>query len=161
MSEMHNKLHHGSRFLSFSLGEEEYAIPLLSVREVIAVPNVTPIPYTPPHFLGIMNLRGNVISLIDLRKKFAIKPKENAETSVIICDLGDVALGVVVDSVNQVLTPRENDISAKPSIESNRNTDFITSVYRRDKHLVLFLDIEKALTGEDKAAIQKSTQKAA
>lgn len=60
------------KFLGFSLGTEEYAIPLLSVKEVIALPEITPVPFSPPHFLGIINLRGQIISVMDLRKKFAL-----------------------------------------------------------------------------------------
>lgn len=150
-----------SRFLSFSLGTEEYAVPLLSVREVIAIPEFTPIPYTPAHFLGIMNLRGQVISVIDLRTKFAIKPVGKEETSVIICDIAPYVLGVVVDSVNSVLNPKPEDISPRPDIESNRNTEFISAVYRKDKHLVLILDIYKTLTAEDRSAMNKGVKKAA
>ena len=152
-----------ARYLSFSLGTEEYALPLLAVKEVIAVPEFTPIPYTPTHFLGIMNLRGQVISVIDLRTKFGIKPTQSDETSVIICDMAPLVLGVVVDSVNSVLSPKALDISPKPDIESNRNTEYITAVYRRDKHLVLLLDIARTLTSEDRRAMDKglTTKKAA
>lgn len=150
-----------SKYISFSLGTEEYAIPLLAVKEVIAVPEFTPIPYTPNHFLGIMNLRGQVISVIDLRTKFGIKPTQSEETSVIICDIAPLVLGVMVDSVNSVLSPSSEDISPKPDIESNRNTEFITAVYRREKHLVLLLDIAKTLTSEDRNAMQRSVKKAA
>jgi purine-binding chemotaxis protein CheW len=87
----------GNRYLSFSLGTEEYAIPLLAVKEVIAMPEFTSVPYTPSHFLGIMNLRGQVISVMDLRKKLGIKPGSTAETAVIICDLSPLCIGVVVD----------------------------------------------------------------
>ena len=73
----------GQRYLSFSLGSEDYAIPLLSVKEVIAVPEITPIPFTPSHFLGIMNLRGQVISIIDLRSKLGIKTKRERRN---VCD---------------------------------------------------------------------------
>ena len=72
------------RFLCFSLGVEEYAIPLLEVREVIAMPEYTPVPYTPPYFLGIMNLRGQVISVMDLRQKLGVTARGDAETTVII-----------------------------------------------------------------------------
>ncbi len=139
----------GDRFLSFSLGQEEYAIPLLEVKEVIAVPDITPIPFTPAHFLGIMNLRGQVISVIDLRTKLGVKPEASAETAVIICDLSPLCLGVVVDSINSVVAPGANEMSAKPDVQSNKNTDFITGVFKRDKDLILLLDIGKALDVED------------
>lgn len=143
----------GDRFLSFSLGNEEYAIPLLSVKEVIAMPEFTAVPQTPPHFLGIMNLRGQVISVMDLRVKFGIKPATSQETSVIICDLKSMAIGVVVDSINSVLSPEVEDLSPKPEIQSSKSTEYITGVYRKDKRMVLFLDIAKSLSVEDKLAV--------
>lgn len=145
-----------NRYLSFSLGSEEYAIPLLSVKEVIAVPEITPVPFTPSHFLGIMNLRGQVISVIDLRSKMGIKPGSSTETSVIICDISPLVLGVVVDSINSVLSPKENEVSPKPEIQSTRSTDYITNVYRKDKKLILFLDIAKALNAEDHSAVLRA-----
>jgi purine-binding chemotaxis protein CheW len=151
-----------ARYLSFSLGNEEYAIPLLSVREVIAMPEVTPIPYTPSYFLGIMNLRGQVISIMDLRSKLGIKAGAAAETSVIICDLNSLSIGVVVDSINCVLSPTEGEVSPKPELQSSKSSDFITGVYRKDKKLVLFLDVAKTLSVEDKTiAAQAPVKKAA
>jgi purine-binding chemotaxis protein CheW len=148
----------GERFLCFSLGAEEYAIPLLVVREVIAMPEYTPVPYTPPYFLGIMNLRGQVISVMDLRQKLELKPRRDAETTVIICDLNGVSLGVVVDAVNTVLSPSPEEVSPKPEIQSNRPTDYIKGVYRKDKRLILFLDLGKSLNLEDREAIEKSVK---
>ncbi|MCB0368672.1 MAG: purine-binding chemotaxis protein CheW [Bdellovibrionales bacterium] len=150
-----------NRYLNFSLGEEEFAIPLLSVKEVIAVPETTPIPHTPPHFVGIMNLRGQVISVIDLRKKFSISSKNTEETSFIILDLKSQFLGVVVDSVTSVLPIKNSEIMEKPSIESSKSTEYITGVFRKDDQLVLLLDVFKTLSQEDKSAMQRSMQKAA
>ena len=147
------------RFLAFSLNDEEYAIPLLHVKEVIAIPEVTPIPYTPPHFLGIMNLRGQVISIVDLRLKFKMKKAERtAETTVVICDFDSFCLGVVVDSVNSVLALTESDIAAKPEIESTINSSYITGVTKKDKKLVVLLDLAKALSVEDRQALDKASQ---
>ena len=128
-----------NRYLSFSLTGEHYAIPLLSVREVVAMPDVTPVPFTPPHFLGIMNLRGQVISIIDLRLKFNMKkPETTPETSVIICDLAPLCIGAVVDSVNSVLVLGTDNIGPRPDIQSNRNSDYITGVSKKDEKLILF-----------------------
>ncbi|MGK5085880.1 chemotaxis protein CheW [Bdellovibrionota bacterium FG-1] len=157
MSDSNQSHFTGNRFLSFSLGNEDYAIPLLCVKEVIAVPEVTPIPFTPSHFLGIMNLRGQVISVIDLRTKFGIKPQNTAENAVIICDLAPICLGVVVDSIDSVLTPAEGDLSGKPDIHGSKIADYITNVYRRkDKRLVLLLDIARVLSVEDMHAIKNT-----
>jgi purine-binding chemotaxis protein CheW len=145
------------RFLAFSLNDEEFAIPLLNVKEVIAMPDITPIPYTPQHFLGIMNLRGQVISIVDLRVKFKMKKAEKTqETTVVICDFDTFSLGVVVDSVNSVMTLTQADISAKPEIESTINSSFITGVTRRDKKLVVLINLAKTLSVEDRQAASKA-----
>lgn len=149
----------GERFLGFSLGEEDYGIPLLKVREVIGVPEITPVPQSPKHFLGIMNLRGQVISIIDLRTKLAITPRKAAETAVVICDIGGAHLGIVVDSVNQVYSPTKEGITEKPEIQNSKANGYVTGVYRFEKKLVLLLDIARTLDMDDQAAIQRSSGK--
>lgn len=134
-----------NRFLCFSLGNEEYAIPLLSVREVIAVPEITNVPKAASHFLGIMNLRGKVISVIDLRAKLSIKPSKSEESAIIICDLNPNSIGVVVDSINYVVHPEPEQISEKPEIQSQKNIDYIQGVFRDKGKLIVLLDISKTL----------------
>lgn len=148
----------GDRFLSFTLGKEEYAIPLLVVKQVIAIPDITSIPSTPPHYLGIINLRGQVISVIDFRAKLGIKADLGEENAIIICDLSPFCLGVLVDSINSVVAPKGDEISEKPPIQSNIGTDYITSVFRRGKQLVLLLDISKALDSEDLRSIETNSK---
>lgn len=145
-----------NRYLCFTLGPEEYAVPLLSVKEVIALPDITPIPQTPPHFLGIMNLRGQVIAIMDLRSKLSIKPSASAETAVIICDLKPDSIGVVVDSLNSVLHPDPDLLSEKPEIQSQHYTDYIQAVYREKDRLILFLDISKILDSGDHRAVTRA-----
>jgi purine-binding chemotaxis protein CheW len=138
------------RYISFNLGEEQFATPLLSVREVIGVPDTTPIPQAAAHFIGIMNLRGQVVSIMDLRKKLGIKPLANeAERAVMICDLGGLSLGIIVDSVNQVLTLDSDSISPKPSLGTSMEHEYIWGVYRKESTLILFLDIAKSLSLEE------------
>lgn len=144
------------RYLCFTLGKEEFAIPLLSVREVIAVPEVTPVPQTPPHFLGIMNLRGQVISVMDMRAKLSIKPNNGNETSVVICDIKPNPVGVVVDSINAVVKPLASEISSKPEIQSTRNPEYIQGVFRMKERLVLILDVSKCLSLGDHSAIARA-----
>jgi len=145
------------RYLCFSLGAEEYAIPLLSVKEVIALPDITPVPQTVPYFLGIMNLRGQVISVTDLRLKLSIKPNQTSETAVIICDLAPNCIGFVVDSINSVMSSSPEDISKKPDIQSQVSTDYIQSIYRNKDRLVLILDIAKTVTSSDHQLMARAT----
>jgi len=147
------------RYLSFSLGTEDYAIPLLSVREVIAIPEITPVPQSSSYFLGIMNLRGQVISVIDLRSKLSIKPSNSTESAIIICDLHPNSLGVVVDSINSVINANPHQISEKPEIHSQKNTDYIQNVYRDKDKLIVLLDISKVLNIQEMREITNANQK--
>lgn len=147
-----------TRFLSFSLGTEEYAIPLLTVREVIAVPEFTPLPFSPSYFLGLMNLRGQVISVLDLRTKFGITPSASTENAVIICDLGTTEIGVLVDSVNSVLCPSASEMSERPDTQGQKAAEVITAVFRNKDHLVLQIDIAKTLSNEDRTAAARASQ---
>ncbi len=137
------------RYLCFSLGNEKFALPLLQVREVIAPPKITPIPQAPAFCLGLMNLRGEVITVLDLRKKFSIQGEDSSELSVVICELGKVSVGLMVDQINQVLSPRPEDLSERPSVAGGKFSEAITGVCRLDKALVLFVDINRALDGVD------------
>jgi purine-binding chemotaxis protein CheW len=143
-----------SRFIEFSLGNEDYAIPLLMVREVISVPDTTPIPKSPTHFLGIMNLRGQVISVVDLRKKMKVETRKDKEEAVIIVDIGGMNIGVVVDSINKVLAFSSDNVSEMPEIDSQVNTQYIFGVYKKDTSLTVLLDIAKVLDLQDMEAIQ-------
>lgn len=149
------------RYIRFSLSEDEYAIPLLKVREVIAMPEVTPVPQTPSYFLGIINLRGQVITVIDLRVKLGLKAARSEEMAVIITDLGNTGVGIVVDSINSVLAPMAEEIAEKPNLAANKAAEYITGVYRKEKGLVLFLDINSLLSIEDHTSINANTRKAA
>ncbi len=142
------------RFLTFSLGNESFAIPLLQVKEVIALPEVTHVPQTPNYFLGIMNLRGQVITVLDLRVKLSIKPSETQETVVIICDLAPYSVGIVVDSVNSVLAATPDQIAPKPELTQSK-VDSITGVYQDKNNLILMLDIAHTLNLTDHAAVKK------
>lgn len=138
-----------NRYIEFSLGNEDYAIPLLMVREVISVPETTPIPKAPTHFLGIMNLRGQVISVVDLRKKMKVEPSKNVEEAVIIVDIGGLNIGVVVDSINKVLAFSTEEVSEVPEVEQQVNANFIMGVYKKEKSLTILLDIARVLDLKD------------
>ena len=150
-----------TRYLCFGLGKEEYSIPLLSIKEVIGLPEITPIPQSPNYFNGIMNLRGQVISIMDLRTKLGIKAAASDEVSVIILDLGAYNLGVIVDRVNSVLMISADEINDKPIVEANKSHEYIKGVFRKDEKLILLLDISKALSLEDQSMIKKNNNKIA
>lgn len=146
------------RFLCFGLAHEQFAVPLLSVKEVIAMPEITPVPNTPPYFQGIMNLRGQVISIIDLRTKFGFKGEKSAETCVIICDLAGLSLGVVVSGVHNVLAVETKDIGPRPDLNDGKTSEYVSGVVKKDKKLILLINIARALGVEDHKAIARSTE---
>ncbi len=149
-------------YLCFSLGKEKFAMPLLQVKEVIANAETTNIPQAPPYFRGIINLRGQVISVLDLRSKLKIgKAESTPETTIVILDIGEHSLGAIVDSVDSVASFEADEISAPPSHDSSAKIDFIVGVAKREKDLVLIIDIKKALNTDDMKAVRSQVQKVA
>lgn len=134
-----------NRFLCFRLENENYALPLADVKEVLAIPDITPIPQVPNYFLGIMNLRGQVISVIDLRLKIGLKGAKSAETCIIIIEHGETCVGIVVDEVRSVMTLQEGDLKPAPDMGGAKRAQYITGVVNRDEELILTLDIARAL----------------
>ena len=143
------KTAHDTRYLSFSLGTEDFAVPLLNVREVIGVPECTNLPFTPEYVVGIMNIRGQVITVIDLRKRLGMSIKAlNPESAVVVCEIDGVRVGALVDSVNQVLNPKPDELHDKPEVEKSVRSQYIERIFRRESHLVMFLDVSKILDVE-------------
>lgn len=146
------------RYLQFKLGEENYGMELLKVKEVIPVPDTTPLPNCPSYYTGIMNLRGQIISIIDLRKKLSINTKhENAEEAVIIVEIEGIGIGVVVDYIGKVLNLSSHDIAEVPEVSKQINAKYIQGVYKDGESLNIFLDISSILNINE----IKNTQKKA
>ncbi len=151
----------GGRYLCFSLGKEKFAIPLLQVKEVIANTETTNIPQAPAYFKGIMNLRGQVISVIDLRSKLKIVHQDvNSETTIVILDINGLSLGVIVDSVDSVIAYSDADISDPPVHDTTVKADYIVGVARGKDHLTLVLDLEKALNTQDMKSLRQQNKAA-
>lgn len=141
------KITDGQRFLEFSLGTESYAVELLHVREVITPPELTPIPKSPAHVLGLMNLRGLVLTVVDLRKKLNIQPgQDQTQSSVIIFDLGDRLLGGQVDSIHRVVAVPNESIRPVPEAESSVVTQNLKGVIQGSDKLTLWLDVQRLLS---------------
>jgi purine-binding chemotaxis protein CheW len=146
------------RYLQFDLGAESYAIHLLSVKEVIPRPDTTPLPNSPSFYVGIMNLRGQIISIVDLRRKLNIAPKkEDIEEAVIIIEIEGVGIGVVVDSINRVLNIAMNSVSEVPEVSSQINAKYIEGVYQGEKSLTILLDLASVLNIIEIKNMQKKT----
>ncbi|MBY0385094.1 chemotaxis protein CheW [bacterium] len=163
MSQQHESNHSAgvkNSYLRFSLHNEQYAMPLLLVKEVIAMPEVTTIPNAPKYFLGIMNLRGQIISILDLRSKLNIVDQFNSETTVIICNLNSYTLGVVVDTVDSVLNILDSEIKEKPQIHGGKSSDYIIGVINKEEQLILLIDMLSALDMNDREVLNKMNKNA-
>ena len=145
-----------SRYLCFTLGQERFGVPLLQVKEVIGIPEFTQIPYTPQYFCGIMNLRGKVISVIDMRKKLCIVSKGIEENSVIVCDLENITIGILVDSVDSVLNIDKNKILPKPDMQTSIQNDYIVGLFEIKNQLIVLINLAKSLSIEDLVHIERN-----
>ena len=127
-------------FLQFSSGGEDYAADLLLVKEVLTTPKVTPIPDSPNYVCGIFNLRGLVLMVIDLKKKFGLKANSESDHSgTIIFDLGESLIGVKVDAIQKVLNIGEENIQPAPDV-GGKNRVFIKGVIQHEQKLIMWLD---------------------
>ena len=138
------------KFLTFSLAGEEYGIGILKVREIIGMMTVTPVPQTPEFVKGVINLRGKVIPVIDLRLRFGLEASAYTERTCIIVveidgDSGSVPMGIVVDAVSEVLNIRGADIEDTPTFGVQLNTDFILGMAKTGGEVKILLDIDKVL----------------
>lgn len=144
------------RYLEFKLGTENYAVQLLKIKEVIPHPETTPLPNGPSHFLGIMNLRGQIISVVDLRKKLKIAVNdEESENAVIIMNFDGISIGLVVDSIDKVLNVSKSEISEVPEVESAVNGKYIQGIYKQEDNLIVLLNLEKVLNIDELKRLQE------
>ncbi len=138
-----------SKYLTFILGQEEYGLEILRVKEIIGLMAITAVPKMPDYVRGIINLRGKVIPVVDLRLKFEMERiQDTEETCIIVVDLGETLVGVVVDKVSEVLDIQDVDIDTTPSFGVAIDTSFILGIGKSKDKVVLLLDITRVLTSE-------------
>lgn len=142
----------GGKYLTFFLDSEEYGIEILKVREIIGIMAVTAVPRMPAHVKGVINLRGQVIPVIDLRLKFGLAPEEYTEqTCVVVVDVGTL-VGVIVDTVQEVLDIDASQIDPPPPLGAGVNADFILGMGKVKDDVKILLNIDCVLVDEDAAA---------
>ena len=149
---------HGGKYLSFTLADETYGLEIIKVREIIGQAQITAVPQTPDYVLGVMNLRGQIILVVDLKRKFGIAEKEHHEQScIVVVELDGKHkkrhVGIVVDSVDEVLDINAEDIEEVPEFGSAVNTEFIVGIGKMGASVKILLDIDKVLTLSDMMAI--------
>lgn len=150
------------RYLVFVLGENLYATPLLAAREVIEVPDFRAIPNTKDYFLGIANLRGEVVGIIDLGGMFgANEPKTDEKQSVIICESRSGPLGAKIDGIRGVVSMNESEITKEVSIKSHVPQEYIRGVGKLESdELAIVLDLDRILDEDDFVSLKKAQQAA-
>lgn len=134
----------------FSLGKEEFAVDVAQVREIIRMEEITKMPKSPPFVEGIINLRGQIIAVIDLAKRLNLPPSERMEANrIVVVETEDLKVGMIVDSVSEVMSVTEDEIEPPPILASDSATPFILGVVKRDRRLIILIDLSRLLSLEE------------
>ena len=142
------------KYLTFSLAAEEYGISILKVKEIIGVMSITMVPQTPAYVKGVINLRGKVIPVVELRLKFGMEEIDYTDRTCIIVvevktDTGKVMTGIVVDSVSEVLNVKSSDIEDTPNFGDTMKTDYILGMAKAGNGVKILLDIDKVISSQE------------
>ena len=148
--------------VTFRVGDELFGAPISAVQEIVRVPAITQIPQAPPFVEGVINLRGRVIPVVDMRKRLsgAAADGDHAKSRILVIEAGGRLVGVVVDEVSEVLKLSEERVEAAPPMVSGIGNQYITGVGKLDGRLLILIDIERVLTGEELAALAEATVEA-
>jgi purine-binding chemotaxis protein CheW len=143
----------GGKFLTFFLAGEEYGLEILKVQEIIGMMDITPVPRAPEFICGVINLRGKVIPIVDLRLRFGMPSADRtAETCIIVVEANRVQTGIVVDQVSEVANIPSESIEDTPAFGDTVETDFILGIGKSEGRVKLLLDIDKVLSNVTLAA---------
>jgi purine-binding chemotaxis protein CheW len=150
------------KYLTFRLAEEEYGLEILKVQEIIQMQTVTKVPRTPDYVRGVINLRGKVIPVIDLRKKFGLTTVNDTEkTCIIVVQIAQgeskVVMGIIIDEVKEVLDIKAENIEETPSFGASIDTQFILGMGKIGQSVKILLDIDKVMSAKELAEIRKAS----
>jgi len=138
------------RWVTFRLENEKYGINVMQVQEVLRVSEIAPVPGAPDYVLGIINLRGNVVTVIDTRKRFGLIPKEmDDSTRIVIIESDDQVVGILVDSVAEVVDLRVSEMEAAPNVGTEESAKFIQGVASHDNELLILVDLNRLLSDDE------------
>jgi len=149
------------KYLTFTLANEDYGIGILKIREIIGMMPITAVPQTPPFVKGVINLRGKVIPVMDLRLRFDMEEIEYTErTCIIVVEItgatGQIQIGNVVDSVSEVLNIKSEDIEDSPTFGTKLDTEYILGMAKMEGGVKILLDIDRVLSAEEVAALEEA-----
>ncbi|MCC6274510.1 MAG: purine-binding chemotaxis protein CheW [Leptospiraceae bacterium] len=146
------------QYITFSIGEEEYAISILNVEEIVKVSGLIKVPRAKDYFVGLMDIRGKVVSMIDLSKKLMNKRAENSVLDrAIIVKISGKSLGIIVDKVSHVTRFQSSQIDPPPPSVKGISSRYITGVAKKDNKFIIIMDIEKILTSDELSELHEMT----
>ncbi len=144
------------KYLTFVLGDEIYGIEILKAREIIGLMDITTVPQTPDHMKGVINLRGKVIPVIDLRMKFEMQEEEHTqETCVIVVEVNGTSIGIIVDSVSEVSDISGGEIENAPKFGNGIDTSFIMGLGKVKDQIIILLDIDAVLSSDELKMVEE------
>lgn len=138
------------QWVTFHLENEKYGIKVMQVQEVLRMTEIAPVPGAPHFVLGIINLRGNVVTVIDTRRRFGLPDVENDdETRIVIVEANNNVVGILVDSVAEVVDLRMSEVETAPNVGNDESSKYIQGVSSRDDELLILVDVNKLLSEEE------------
>lgn len=145
------------QLVTFTLGTEEYGVDIMRVQEIIRMQDITRVPQMPPFIEGVINLRGNVIPVIDLRKRFALPVAEQTvQTRIVVVNVEGRVTGVVVDAVSEVMRVGEDQLEPPPPVVAGIGHEYLRGVGKIGGRLVILLDLDRVLTVAEHEQLDKS-----
>jgi purine-binding chemotaxis protein CheW len=149
------------KYLTFSMAKEEYGIGILKIKEIIGMMAITPVPKTPEFVKGVINLRGKVIPVVDLRLKFGMDAIDYTDrTCIIVVEIavqaGTVQIGIVVDAVSEVLSIKGDEVEDTPTFGTKLNTQYILGMAKMEGSVKILLDIDQVLSGQEIAVLEEA-----
>jgi purine-binding chemotaxis protein CheW len=138
------------QWVTFRLDNETYGINVMQVQEVLRYTEIAPVPGAPPYVLGIINLRGNVVTVIDTRLRFGLSQTEtNDQTRIVIIETENQVVGILVDAVAEVVYLRQSEIETTPNVGNEETAKFIQGVCHKNEELLILVDLEKMMSDEE------------
>jgi purine-binding chemotaxis protein CheW len=142
------------RWVTFRLADETYGINVMQVQEVLRMTDVAPVPGAPHYVMGIINLRGNVVTVLDTRKLLDLATSEITDSSrIMIIESGKVTVGLLVDSVAEVVNISSSEIDPPPSVGNDEGSRYIQGIYSSEQQILILIDLNKLINEENREAI--------
>ena len=143
----------------FDLASEAYGVDIGAVREIIRMQDITKVPRTPEFVEGVINLRGKVIPVVDLRKRFMLPVAEqNDDNRIVVVDIGGQDIGVVVDAVTEVLRILSDSVEPPSSVITTTDSDYLMGICKLESRMIILLDLERVLSDDEKNVLENATE---